>query len=327
VPPTGTVDTDVTLYENNIELPGTQYPYDSHKLPPETTTRYLYDRYSDALGIRYELPYLSLLAKGGPIEPLNEFGLIWWFPKLSIKIVNNTSRTLFLTETAIEVLSSEVNREPVLVIHNEDHMDGGKSYDQMLGGFYITNEGWGDIRDAVVEYRLLSNKSGGRLDLNGSKGLIQIGTFSERASVEVVSNPPKPFEDCKDGSKSIDVIGALKYKTESQANRATWFRVTVPLNYCGGPQGPSIVSSQYDVLLDSEKSGYVKRVPIAQELKPGETDHFLIQLGTDKSAKFDLIVSLLAAGRVEIPKKRISIDIFVRRPAAYYANETRRQSR
>jgi len=324
LPPAGTVETDISLYENIVTLPGTQSPYDSDKVPSETTVRYYYDRHDDVLEIDYELPYLSLLMKGGPIRPLPSLGFSWWFPKLSIKVVNNTDRTLFLTETAIEVLSSEVNSEPLIVIHNGDHMDAGETYLQLLGGFYITNEGWGDVRDAVVDYQLVTNKSGGRPDLNGSIGMVRLGTFSERAIVQLLASPSNPYEECrKGGSTSIDVMGSLSYETERYEKRRTAFQVVMPLVVCGGPAGPSIASSQYNVVLESDKSGYVKRVPIAQELKPGATDHFLIQLGSDKSAKFDLNISLLAAGRVTMQRKRVSIEIFARRPAMYFATQTK----
>jgi len=75
----------------------------------------------------------------------------------------------------------------------------------------------------------------------------------------------------------------------------------------------------YDLLLEAGKQGYSKPVPISQSLRPGEADHFVVRIASNKSARFDLDLSLKdASGRV-LPLQTVHLDLFVPRSQAGYA--------
>ena len=61
---------------------------------------------------------------------MDDFEFNWQYPKLSIKIVNNTNKTLYLTEIVVKVKSSTINKNPILLIANES-----------WNNVYIVNEG------------------------------------------------------------------------------------------------------------------------------------------------------------------------------------------
>src|SRR5690606_621910 len=68
-----------------------------------------------------------------------------------------------------------------------------------------------------------------------------------------------------------------------------------------------------------QRDGSLFRVPISQSLKPGDADHFLLRVGTNKSATFELEFTFVAAGGEQIPGDSVSVEIFVPRtpqPAA-----------
>lgn len=69
----------------------------------------------------------------------------------------------------------------------------------------------------------------------------------------------------------------------------------------------------YDLKLKAGESNNTNYLPISQEIKPGESDHFLIRVASDKSARFDLTFSFLTTGGKEIPGREVVLDLFVPR--------------
>ena len=61
----------------------------------------------------------------------------------------------------------------------------------------------------------------------------------------------------------------------------------------GAPAPPSYT---YDVFLEAGRKDYVVRKSISQEIKPGDVDHFLVRVATDRSAQFKLSMEILDAG-------------------------------
>lgn len=60
-------------------------------------------------------------------------------------------------------------------------------------------------------------------------------------------------------------------------------------------------------------------MPISQSLQPGKADHFVVRIASDKSARFDLALSLKdASGRI-LPLQDVHLDLFVPRSQAGYA--------
>jgi hypothetical protein len=126
----------------------------------------------DATGIHIapKVPYLDLLAKGGPILPQD----YWWtpfkvtLPELDIKLVNNSPKTVFLTEADFIIATSKLDTSPVLLIHGE-----GSS--MRMG---IFNLGWRPLSAPQFHFNL-------------------IPLSTEQASPDPEDDPEKLFQDKK----------------------------------------------------------------------------------------------------------------------------------
>jgi hypothetical protein len=322
------IEMDMTLYEESQSFPNSQNS--ARNFPTESTLTYSYKRAGAALHIIYGMPYLSLLEQGGPITPLHDptgnSKLRWRFPKLAIKVVNNSSRTLMFTEVAIDVRSSDVDKRPVLLINSGHYNHSGGRHDVMpFGAFEIVNDGWGNVVNARVDLQISSPDYP---ELDGTRRTFNLGTFSELATINLLKDPSLPLKDCERDkeikSYYVDVSGQIDYYDESKKRRLLKFQTPVNVVSCGWGAGTIHPNAIYDVELEAGKSGYTKYVPLAQEVKPGQTDYFLINVGSDKTAQFDLNLSFRTLG-IEVPEKRVHINIFVPRSQAKFTQESLRR--
>lgn len=280
--------------------------YSSHA-DAEFTVNYAYERKEGSIQIRPQMPYLTRLASGGPVQGKRYWysPFQWQFPKLSIKAVNNSERTLLLTEVAIKVRSSEINKEPVLIIR-ENFWNIGK--------IELWNEGWGDMVNAVIHFNLFkSNTYYSELPFENTSKSINIGTFSKQTEVSVIDHVPPELQK----EKLVCVFGVIRYTTEGREERAVRFQTQVSL-VKPGPGLPRPPEYLYDVFLKAGKAGYVKNVPISQEINPGEADHFLVRIATDKSARFNLALEFRDAGNSRIAEKPVELEVFVPRSQTRY---------
>ena len=71
--------------------------------------------------ISYQLGYADLMDAGGPIAPLNYLSptlcpFRWDFPTLDFKVLNNSQKTLFLTEVVFDIDESRPDPRPLFAI-------------------------------------------------------------------------------------------------------------------------------------------------------------------------------------------------------------------
>lgn len=275
--------------------------------PPEMTLAYSYGHTEQGIQIRPEMPYLSLLARGGPVRDrmFSDSPFKWQFPKLSVKVVNNTNRTLLLTEVIVNVKRSEIDRNPVLVIPY---------------GYDLTfqNEGWGRVKDPRVELGIAKAQACGTPALESAPRpfSLSLDSFADAVTIPVRlgEKVPRSYE----GQEDVCAHGVMTFTTDAGEQKALKFqaRVVIGEGGFGAAEEPSYF---YDLLLEAGKQGYSKPVPISQSLRPGEADHFVVRIASDKSARFDLDLSLKdASGRV-LPLQTVHLDLFVPRSQAGYA--------
>ena len=113
-------------------------------------------------------------------------------------------------------------------------------------------------------------------------------------------------------AKPICAIGSVKYKVSAGAVRNFRFAVGISLNPPGGGAGrPS--DWTYSMFLKAGASGKTYERPISQEIKPGDTDHFALQLATDRSASFRLRISLLDSEGKVVSSERVSLGMVIPR--------------
>lgn len=115
--------------------------------PPSRTLTYTSRSSRETISIVPKMRYLEDAALQSTIDPVEYF----WnpfkcqFPSLDVMLVNNSSKTLVLSEATLEVASSRPDFSPVIVIPSN-------TWDMKL---VIKNEGWGKISNAVLRCNLL----------------------------------------------------------------------------------------------------------------------------------------------------------------------------
>ena len=90
----------------------------------------------------------------------------------------------------------------------------------------------------------------------------------------------------------------------------------------GGPLKPGFT---YDLRLDSA-APRTYRVALSQEIAPGQPDHILLRVASDRSARYRLSIELLAM-KQSLGRERLAFEIFIPRSAAGGANPTGAASR
>jgi len=288
----------------------------------------------------------------------------WKFPELSFKVLNDSSKQLYLSNIEIKVDLSKVDTDPLLVV---PEMQGD-------GEIVILNYGWGDVIEPQVslnltEYRNACPTSTTARDFTKvtySENVIRLDAFefeedeffdsllmcaeyvdticaagecaydSDLSNIKCrdqektryldrgntrycrETNPKVPQSLVDDFLKDINgnyggkkqvraddvmygrecyygatvcALGQLAYKTEDGDKEVFNFRMLVNLNPLGAG-APAPPTYTYDVFLPAGKANYKINVPISQVIPPGMTDHFLLRIATDKSAHFNLRVSL-----------------------------------
>ena len=268
---------------------------------PEFTLTYDYDRVDGKIVVTPKMPYLSRVSEGGPVVGIRyEWSpFAWQFPKLSIKIVNNTDRTLELSEAAVRVSESAINTDPVIVIQENMYN---------VGDFAIQNEGWGKVVDPSLDFDIAKEGTCDTFPHDQPSIHITRSTFSAGDNVPIIENVPSALKS--DGA--VCVFGKIRFRTESGVKRSLKFSTLVSL-VKPGPGAPAPPDYLYDLFLKAGEAGYTTRIPVSEEVKPGDVDHFLIRIGTDKSATFNLAVSFLSKPDVSLPPTQVLLSVFVPR--------------
>jgi hypothetical protein len=179
--------------------------------------KYTYDRVDDKkIQITPEMPYLSLLRQEGPTTDLPSCRIT--FPRLSIKVVNNTNRTLVISEVAINIRSSTVITLPILSVSGSDSLPARE--------LYFNNEGWGDLLSPTVEYNLADMDSCEKVDFADTKYTSQLPTIVSsthldisQAIMDFKSPSPSRSEDDPLKGSFVCVFGKVNYGTRSGTSR------------------------------------------------------------------------------------------------------------
>jgi hypothetical protein len=291
--------------------------------PDEYTLRYRYSK--DAAGIRVipDLPYLTKLRKGEPVqgfswryEPFH-----WEFPSLAVKVLNNTRRDLLLTEVVIRVRESKLDNRPILV-----------SATYVVNGLSIQNEGWGPVVRPQLQISLkhanaceqfsLGNPINVKLDSFDIGKSFSISPLVPSSLIDEVkkssfANPPWP------GYTPICVHGKLDFKDDLGNDDSFKFASIVVLELPAIAERPLPPTYTYDLFLKAGKNGYEERKSISQEIKPGAGDHFLIRISTDRSASFKFSMDIIAAGGAVVWTGNFDMSLLLPRSGLKYVAGTK----
>lgn len=393
----GSVDIDVTGYQSLAtprsgasgwssllvsQAEAAEFEFDANPRDPQHSgpyfVRYSYSRDGKKLTIRPGSDVLDAIDRGDVIEgahysrgqPFN-----WDFPVLSVKVANNTARTVLLSEVAIRVRSSAVDTRPVLVIqapsyhgsfsfHNEgwgrvigpaltmtvahtDCQSDSTTASEQLGTFdvdaqidiakYVGDALKARVRecsDEITEICVgpLCDSDNGRRCLSAPPGVAKCSSVAPPVSVEQTQarlNAVNRYSQKKYRASDIVyrrkcrespvcVRGELTYNDEDGRARHYRFNTSVYLG-ASTKHAAKPPSYSYDVFVKAGRAGYTERRPIAQEIKPGEVDHFLLRIATDRSASFDLVVDVNDSSGTLLWRGDLDLTAFVPRTGAALA--------
>lgn len=271
---------------------------------------YSYERIANTLKVHAQIPYLDLLRNGGPVIGLSR-SIEWDFPKLSIKILNNTSRTIYLSEAIVHVHQNDINTEPVLVFLRDTQND-----------LRILNLGWGPAINPHITFGVTDLEVCKSIDPSEHRPQhhIKIDTIDDYIAIDLRKYIDTAKQDENGGFRLINeqpvcVFGEIQYDSDRGQTHLTKFSTVVVIKSFAFPlMGAGLSSSAaYGLKLVAGKSGYEKRIPLSHVIKAGEADHLLLQVGSDKSCRLALTIEFSTVDGSKIAGKDVELDLFVPR--------------
>jgi TIR domain len=267
-------------------------------IPPDRQVSYQEFINDGVLQVNYRLPYLDLYARGGPVAGVpSEARIGWNYPALAIKVVNQTRQTVMCTHAILEVTESRENQEPLLMV-----VEGPNS------SLEIINEGWGEVIDPVIHLTIPSTMpSADRNRPPVERRSLKIPSFTERTVAPIASFIPDQLANA-----AVNFVeGEIEYGPPNQRTSVA-FRTRINLPPMTAGYTP--VSFTYDAQLEAGKNG-IYRVPLSQTIKPGEADHFLLRIGSDRTARYRFQVAVIGIDGTELVRQPVELDLFVPRTA------------
>jgi hypothetical protein len=227
---------------------------------------------------------------------------VWDFPAISIKMVNNTENTLALNEAVVESKDSKSTPGALLIWDD-------LSFAQLV----IRNEGWTGVTGAQLQLDIASEGACGDWPTaTRYVRKIPLADFDAMVWVPIREYIPSRFLN----DEKVCVFGEIVYKDPAlgDVTRTIKYKTRVLLNVQSTAAMPP--SNFYQVMLHTDRSKEIVRVPLEQQLASKEADHFVVSIGADKSGKFNAQISVLAVGGKEVAKRQIDLNVFVPRSQA-----------
>lgn len=330
----------------------------AEEAPPDPliSTSYAWDRRGDTVVISANFPYLSQVIAGEQVTaiyPEMDGYFFWTYPAVDISVTNNAPNAALFTELVLVVDSIQPITEPIPVVDgvgiflgedgggDEDGGGGdevGGGDDETGIGLTFANDGWGTMRDVMVEFDVLPSTAFTasprvqhrfphtiRLpDINpgGSTGfsLLELDSINPAYRSRFIpdsmirrANAVYPGFNRSSGVSQfwVTVAGVVTYTTPTSERRRVPFRTLVDLfNEVGGGWIPS--SHAYSVCLSSSapaKQEY--SVGLSQSVEPGGSDRFTATIGSDKSARYRLRSRFRLTSGDVVPGPVIDLTVLV----------------
>lgn len=270
----------------------------------ELFLEYTYNRNDSAINIKPSMGYLNALISGKPIsqisylwEPFN-----WQLPRFDIKVVNNSDKTLFITEVVFKNIISTLDPSPVLILPKSDCYANARH-------ILVQNDGWGKIKNMRMRLSACPVNSKEEINYENEKYTheLYVGDIEKKANIDVSRvlfdygfipdvDTLKPTSDLitrfyRSNNHLYDfskIYGEFIYEGTNYTGKSqtyiTRFESIVYLyewNLAAMPPPPSYY---YNVKFKTDEKGYDVYKSVSQVLKPKEYDRFVITVGLDKSS-------------------------------------------
>lgn len=260
--------------------------------------RYVYHREGDRVEIRPSLPYLHKLKVGERISgvPAGERPIETTPPQLSLRVHNKGSESILLSEIVFSVRRSERLIEAIPFVH-----------DAAINSLIFRNEGWNDLREPHLYVELFPSKA----TVGGSKLFkpfsieTNLADFDQETLVDL-SSTLAAFPN----TSLVFAMGYLEYGPAAQRTRLL-FQTTVAMKPTTGTA--TLPSMVYDVDLPAGRSDHKVRVSTPHELQPGASDHIVLTIWSDASAKFDIELEIYDNDLAVLATLPVGLELLVPR--------------
>lgn len=266
--------------------------------PPERTVLYESLDENGATHIRYRLPYVDLLQRGGPVSGVNSMATLfkWRFPELSVIVNNKTQQLMVLSLARFTILSSTVTREPLLLFD-----------DLSVNDLIIYNEGWGEVKNPVIEFSLSKVLAEGETSLFAPQtATVRLNNFDEKIRIPLQEYVPLALRR----ENILAVSGKLSYG-EPNDRRELAFNTRVSLQVRAGSGIPA--THDYEIMFRAGEAGVTRNVSLQQEIEAGKADRFTVRLAADKTCQVVVRLELVTAGSETFDGGRFVLDLFAPR--------------
>lgn len=251
--------------------------------------------------IVYASPYFDLVAAGGPVEGFNLLAVPfrWQFPRLSATVANNSGGVMVLSGARVEVLEAEPLNEVIPLLE-----------DLSVERLVFRNEGWGEVVAPRVEFSIAELPRPGEISLFAPKTVVlEMPSFAELGEIALAAHVPTELRN----RSAVQVQGLIEYGPPS-ARQKVRFKTRVSLQVRSAVGIPP--SYTYDLMLKAGQAKVTRQVGLAQQIKPGDSDHFALRVASDRSARYRLRIDFVTAGGQVMKGSEVLMDIFVPRTAA-----------
>jgi hypothetical protein len=265
----------------------------------DTQVTYESSRDGDKLLIRSRLPYLERQRTGQPITGIDfkHDTFDWEMPRLSVKVLNNSPQSVMITECAVEVAKSVIDTEPVLAIA-----------DRAVNGIMLINEGWGDVINPVLSFKITSVKQKPAPAVV-KREIIELPTFSADRMVRLTKFVPEELEN-----EGVAVVSGDLEFGKPESRKKVPFSTTMVFRSTVEHLVPP--AAEYDLSLTAGKAPASYTVPVSHNIKAGEAEQIWMWVASDKSARYELTFSVRQIDGKVLPRTKLVLDLFVPRSAA-----------
>jgi hypothetical protein len=266
--------------------------------PPDRVVTYHYTQEGTGFRIRYELPYLNRLHQKGEIEGIT-YGTSPFeapLPALHVTVTNNTRRNVVITAAVLNIKTSDVPEEVIPIID-----------DMSQSNLIITNQGWGEVIDPILTLSV-SEVEGTFSLFAEERHTVKLEPFSHIKQVPIRDFVPERLR----GMDLVKVSGALEYGRPGARQSVKYTTRVLQHILAGRASAPSAGYNAFFRAGESGKQVVVDLQP-PQEMKPGETEVFLIRLRSDKSSTTLMQVDFQTIEGRTIRGNEFKIDMFVPR--------------
>jgi CHAT domain len=320
----GSVPSDHIAADVSVLSEGTE----SWHLGDDTIVRYSLTKEDGQIKINYRLGYAEHMDAGGPIAPLRYLSStwcpFWWdFPTLDFKILNNSPKTLFVTEVILNVDESCPDSRPLLAIKRD-------VLQSCAGDLLLVNEGWCDLVDIIISFNLHPGeipepvvpeppyRHSIDLPLLSDNAKIDITQAFEREGVNITGlilltngrwEDNKTFvvptvEGLDEKLSTVQLeerekiyvaafkdhvgtlVGEIGFTVENEPTmrRTVKFYGVVYLANANRRGLPRPPTATYGAIFETAAISYQRRVQISHEVRPGETDRFGVKIAVRQSS-------------------------------------------